>query len=210
MSLRNFIKRQMSWTLAAAAVLCARSAMAQIIINFDENGHGTVAVPGAVPQPLVSLGNITDPFDPTNGLKPLAYSLVGTIPNLVPIDGDINLIEPPAITPPNISDLLRFEHGLLVVYSDVDPSDIPPSLADVGIPALRQQNLRNLLEMGPESGPNGLFGYTPNAGDPGVLPAAIGAAVYNFTSDPPPVPEPATAGLLIVGGCAMLLRRRRR
>jgi hypothetical protein len=94
----------------------------------------------------------------------------------------------------------------LYVYSDSpEPGEINPPLADVGIPSIFQGNNLSLLETGPESGPNGLFGYVPVAGQPGFNLAPPGAATYNFTSD---TPEPASLVLLSVGMAALSLRRR--
>src|SRR3989442_1192657 len=54
-----------------------------IVVNFDENGNGSVQFAGAV-SVLPSLGNIVDPFDPGSGIKPLAYNLSAVI-GLVPV-----------------------------------------------------------------------------------------------------------------------------
>ncbi len=199
-------------TLSAAIasltlVLGARSAMAQnaITINFDENGNGQIQAPGAAPLPLISLGNITDPTDPGNGLQPLAYDISGSLPGLIPTDGDINLFEPQNTGV--LSDLLRFTHGLVLVYSDLpEPGEFPVPAADVGLPGARQPNLLNLIETGPEAGPNGMFGYAPGTGQPGEISAPT---VYNFLSDPA-VPEPTSLALVGLGASVLLLRRRRR
>src|SRR5579872_3746969 len=90
---RNRIKRQILLGSVMGLGVCASSATAQLTINFDETGNGTVQNPGGVPVPLISLGNVTDPFDPGNGLQPLGYSIVGTT-GVAPTDGDINLFEP--------------------------------------------------------------------------------------------------------------------
>jgi hypothetical protein len=193
--------------VAAAAMLLtllSRSSNAQITVNFDETGVATWQQPGSVPIPIQSLGNIVDPFDPNSGIKPLAYNLVA-VTGAAPIDGDILLSEP---VPPGggPSDLLRFYHGLLMVYSDKDPNDIPPSLADVGIPtSFQTTNGLNLLENGPEAGPNGLFGYTPSGGQPGMFSAPV---TYNFTSDPASTPEPGALALIPFAAMAMFRRRR--
>jgi hypothetical protein len=193
-------------TASMAMLLGAGSAMAQAFtVNFDEFGNGTIQAPGAAPATLVSLGNVTDPVDPGNGLQPLGYSIVTSIPGLVPTDGDINLFEPQ--TAGQLSDLLRFTHGMLLVYSDLpEVGEFPVPPADVGLPTIRQPNLINMQETGPEAGPNGMFGYAPGPGQPGEISAPI---VYNFLSDPA-VPEPTGLALIGLGaGIALLARRRR-
>ena len=202
MSLRNLILRRLM-LLALALLFCVGSARGQtIIFNFDEKGIGTVQSNAANPPiPLISLGNVPDLFDPGNGMQPLAYNIVGTL-GTAPIDGDITLFDPQntAIQ----SDLLRFYHGFLYVYSDLAEPGDPQSAADVGLPVLRQQNAISLFETGVEPGPNGLYGYTPAAGGPGEVSAP---SVYNFTSDQA-VPEPNSLALL--GLSAFLLLRRKR
>ena len=194
--------------LAAASIFCAVSAQA-ITINFDEFGNGTAqSTAGSIPLP--SLGNQIDPVDPTNGLTPLVYNLVA-VTGVLPTPGDVDLMEPPLATGVH-SDLLRFTpNGLLIVYSDQEAGVADPALADVGFPqtGFRQRPDLVLPETGPEIGPNGLFGYTPNPGDPGFLPVPPGQAVYNFLSDPA-VPEPASASLFVASGISALAMRRRK
>jgi hypothetical protein len=206
---RNLLHRmQLLLGVVIAVGYCARSVQAQFTITFDENGKGIIQNTAGNQQPLPSLGNIPDPFDPGNGLNPLAYNLAAVIPGVVPFDGDIDLYEPPAATGV-LSDLLRWTHGLLLVYSDRAESGETPDLADVGLPTARQQPLLSLPETGPENGLNGLFGYTPNAGDPGFYPVPPGPVTYNFISDRA-VPEPATCLLFVCGSLGLALSRRRR
>jgi len=192
----------------ASSFVALRSAQAAFTVNFDENGKGTVVTPGGVSFPLTSLGNQTDPVDPTNGLKPLIYSLPSTT-GVAFTQGDANVFE---VTSPNTgpSDLLRWTNTastgpLLIVYSDRAESGELPDLADVGIPTLRQPLTITLEETGPENGINGVFGYTPTPNQPGGVPAPVGPATYNFTSD---VPEPTS--LAALGVTAFMLLRRRR
>ena len=185
------------------------------VFTFDENGHGTVTHPDGSVVPLISLGNQPDPFDPGNGLRPLAYELAGTGTGAGQgaVQGDVNVLEGDP-TQGRISDLLRWVNNspqgpLLLVYSDTDEPG-SPDLADVGLPNFRQNNQITLPETGPESGPNGLYGYPPGTSMPGfLLGAGTVATVYNFTSDAA-VPEPASVSALFILGGALLLRRHRR
>ena len=67
---RKFIMLRMLGGLIMLLMFGASPAKAQFTINFDEYGNGTIQVGGGV-IPLQSLGNITDPFDPGSGIKPL-------------------------------------------------------------------------------------------------------------------------------------------
>jgi hypothetical protein len=197
-----------------AVIFCARPVMGQgIVINFDENGNGSVQFAGAV-SVLPSLGNIVDPFDPGSGIKPLAYNLSAALGVTPVTPGDVDVVEPPVAIGQH-SDLLRWtfstaNQALLLVYSDLPESgELNPPLADVGIPLARQPNNIILPETGPETGPNGLFGYVPAPGNPGFIPAPPGPATYNFLSDPQ-IPEPASFAIFGLAAGVILLRRRRR
>src|SRR5882724_7257655 len=98
MRTRNFKTACLLLALTFAVTLCARSALGQgIVVNFDENGNGSVAFGGAV-SVLPSLGNIVDPFDPGSGIKPLAYNL-GAVVGAIPFSpGDVDVVEPPLAT----------------------------------------------------------------------------------------------------------------
>src|SRR5438093_12432444 len=109
------IMRHVLLGLTIALLFCASSAMAQFTINIDEYGNGFVQTATGGTIPIPSLGNVVDPFDPASGIMPLGYNLVGTIPGIVAFDGDVILSEPQNPTTP--SDLLRWTHGLLLVYS---------------------------------------------------------------------------------------------
>src|SRR5437016_14161508 len=104
-------RRHILLGLTIALLLCARSAMAQFVVNFDEKGTGTVQTASGNTIVLQSLGNVVDPFDPASGIMPLGYNLVATIPGVVASDGDVLLSEPQSTTGPTY--LLRWTHGRL-------------------------------------------------------------------------------------------------
>jgi hypothetical protein len=191
---------------ACLTTVAARTASAQTI-TFDENGKGTIVRGGAI-LPLISLGNQPDPLEPT--LKPLTYDLTASGATSPVVRGDVRIFDVTA-TAAELSDVLRFlPDGRLLVYSDLPEAGEVTALADVGFPTTRQDNTINRPESGPEAGPNGLFGYIPTPNEPGFFAnAAGGGPTYNFLSDAA-TPEPHSAALLAIGGCAALARRRRR
>jgi hypothetical protein len=208
MNARRYITVVVVFVAMLLAMLLARVAGASVI-TFNENGQGTIQLNSGAVIPLVPLGNIPDPVDPTNGLLPLVYDLAGSVglASTPPVPGDMNVLEQPLGTPP--SDLLRWTpNGLLVVYSDRPEPGETPDLADVGLPALRQTNLITRVEVGPENGLNGVFGYAPTPNQPGFFTNSTGdTPTYNFISD---TPEPATAGVASIAGLALLRRHRGR
>ena len=152
-----------------------------------ENGNGYIRpAPVGDPVPLIVLGNMTDPVDPTNGLRPLIYDLANSpvFGGQAPVAGDVVLTEandPHTAT----SDLLRFtSQGLLVIYSDLPEPGELNGLADVGIPMLRQSNIVTLVE----ASLDGFPGYTPTAEQPGfIVLAPFPSTTYDFIGN---LPEP--------------------
>ena len=208
MSASNLKSIRVLLGLLIVMLFVARSAKAQIKIDFDEFGKGTATNPNGLVTPLPPVFGAPDPVDP--GAPPtLSYNLAAVFPGQVPQDGDIELFEPGS--PTNLlSDLLRWSHGLLFVYSDKPEAGDPnPAPADVGLSTIRQQPLLSFVETGTETTTNGLFNYTPFPGQPGAFNAAAGPVVYNFTSDSA-VPEPASFALVTLGVGVLLLRRPKR
>jgi hypothetical protein len=186
-----------------AGLVSAGTAYCQtpVLINlyFDENCHGLInGFAGTQPLPCSMMA---DP-GPGGLANALFYNLISP-PGLVA--GDLLVNEPGN----GLSDLLRFNPTLngggVFVYSDVEPGDPKPDLADIGFPTAFNTNQLAVLEVGPE-GNNGII-YQPVAGQPGFVAGAAAPVVYHFASD---APEPATAGFLLLGGAAMLLINRRR
>jgi len=205
MFLQNSIQRYFLVGATLILALCVRSSRAQnsVVVNFDEQGIGTVLFPGTTPITLTTLGNVVDPFDPGSGLHPLAYNIVG-ITGVAPTDGDVLVLEP-TTSPQGLSDLLRFENGVLYVYSELPEPGEGTQLADVGLPSLFQANQISEFETGPEPGLNGLFNYAPTAAQPGSLSFPV---TYNFVSDPASTPEPSSLALIPFGALTLLRRRR--
>jgi hypothetical protein len=174
-------------------MISARFAAAQFVVDFDENGHGTV-------------NGATMAF--TTG--PLRYQFPGG--GLTP--GDVVVTETPVGTNQTDSDILQFDaNGGISVFSDLEAGETPPfDLADVPATAfpIPPSGSPIFPETDPSGGPaieggiNGLFNYAPVPGMPGSLPTG-GQIIYNFTSD---VPEPGSICLLAVGASALMLRRR--
>ena len=214
----NFIKSHMkTGVLVNLLMLAFVAATARAgIINVDEFGNGTFqATAGGPAQPFPTLGNIVDPLDPFNGLLPLGYDLTPLIspPGLTP--GDVNLFELGTNGTVIQSDVVRFvaPNNWMVIYSDrADPGEVPIPLADVGFSTtgVVQPNAVSIFETGPETGPNGLFNYTPAPGQPGFAVDLFGQAVtYNFLSDGA-VPEPTSLAVFALIASPFLLMRPRR
>lgn len=198
------MRKPISKTILAAAVLCAGLSAAQlpiVVISVDENGHGTLAFQSQG-STLTSNGVMKADPGPGGRSSALTYSLLGP-PSLVA--GDLVLSEPGGDA---LSDIIRFNPlntdtqypASLVFYSDnLDGSD---SLANTGFPASLYTNVVRATEVGVE-GSNG-FTYTPTDGQPGFV--AGFNVTYDITSDA--VPEPASASLVVLAGALLLAGRR--
>jgi hypothetical protein len=198
------------FAIAIFAIAGLAKGQAMPVVTFDETGKGQV--PGG---PAPNMPGFMSP-DPTTGIITLTYDLQASL-GLAPVPGDI-LISEPNNTQQPISDLLRFSpNGFLFVYSDLDPSELPPPpgtiTADVGLPPNPFANpygnsVGPIPEMGLPGFPynddaNGLFGYVAAPGTPGAI-VGDGPVQYNFTSD---VPEPASFGVLGLGLLGLMKRR---
>ena len=185
------------FALGLTATVAATTALGQTnIITVDEFGLGTFNG-----NPLPS-GIATEPF---SGMATLTYTLP-----IAGVRGDIVLMEPP-VASGVVSDVIRFDGTFhLYFFSDFTPGSItdpPDSPADVGLPPNPLPPVLTFAETGPESGPNGLFGYVPGPNDPGADPAGT-AVSYNLISD---IPEPGSLALLVcgLGACGLANWRRK-
>ena len=159
--------------LAVLFVGAVASAQAQdsFIVNFDENGNGSISTNSAAFVPLQG-GLAPDPSQ--GGSLALMYPLPFTV-----VPGDVQIFEPNSNSPIE-SDGLRFTNNCggtvfapapaqcMYYYSETEASG-SQDLADTGLPTTFSG--ASVLEVGPE-GANG-FTYT------------AGSATYNGISDTP-------------------------
>jgi hypothetical protein len=140
------------------------------VLNFDENGNGSVSVNGGpfVPSP----GFIG--VDPSTGLTTLIYQL----PNQVG-PGEVLVRDADGTFGDAINFFNAGGNGFMAFYSDVSALDPKDSLADVGVPILTNFFVD---EVGPE-GDNHFDYVIPNDN------------AYHGISDSLAVPEPATLAL---------------
>jgi hypothetical protein len=152
--------------------------------SLDENGNGFLSGGS-----LVGFSNGTLQREPRSGQTTLYYNL-GTGMNMA---GDIALYELPSHA---TNDLLRFDgQGGVYFFSDREPGEPNPDLADVSLLPATQPGTLFLDEIGPE-GNNGAF-YTPAPGQPGFdTSGTFPGLTYHFISD---VPEPAAPALFLFG-----------
>src|SRR5262245_32525772 len=166
------------------------TALGQPFIRVDE--YGTMLING-LPGPPGVIG-----VEPISGLPTLCYQLP------FPVNpGDVLLIEPQQTN--LLSDIIRFTGNQMYFFSDHSTNEPPEPgvLADGPLPPIITPFVA-FTEVGPEAGPNGLFGYTPGPGGIGGSPGAPGMT-YDFISDGR-VPEPSSValvgfGTLIALGC---------
>jgi len=166
-------------------------AQVQWFVTLDEYGNGTayngiatLPVPGVLAQ------------DPSGGIA--GNVLLYTLPFNFPAGsvGDYLLLEPPNYA--SVSDVVRFwapagaGGNQVIFYSDQDDPVLAP--ADTGIPVRFLQLAVPLQEGGFEGGYQAVT-HSAISGDPGYIGSGLGN--YTFISD---VPEPASFGLMILGG----------
>lgn len=197
-------KTKIMLAMAGISAFVVTTAFAQPFPNeiwtIDENGPALLGPsPGA--GGLVGYSNGEYKPDPISGIVGWYYPLAGT-PS---VPGDVVLLESqsPSGAP---SDLLRFDGtGGVYFFSDEDG----PPFDNADVPVMPQPiNPVVLNEVGPE-GNNGAF-YVPLPGQPGFDTSGVFPGIqYNIISDSP-VPEPASAALLLAGAGLWLLNAARR
>jgi hypothetical protein len=188
------------------AFLRAQAARADVVVIFDEYGHGSyfdLNRNKSGPIPVSS-----SPNGPVAG--PLTYDLSGIGLPALPANGVIALFDGGNQT--NIQDYVQFKDGFIIVYSKLDEADNPPTLADQFAFPTNLTPDKTLAETVrfPEA-IDGFFDYAPNtAADPGFLPGLGGPGDYTFYSDGLfTVPEPRSVVLVGLIALVVLIRVRR-
>jgi len=157
--------------------------------TFDENGNASVQI----------FSSSSGTYGPPTVVKPIVGDsfLTWTLPERV-VPGDVSFAEPPATActgASNCSDGLRFTTttggSTITFFSDIEPGEKSPPLADTGFPAGFDFTSFQEMEVGPEKGPNG-FTFIAGPGDPNVT------NVYVGLSDPA-VPEASTWAMMMIG-----------
>jgi len=108
--------------LGFTSALVAVSSIAQPVVTIDENGHGRVTSAGNPIGTPLSFGVAPDPF---NGIPTLFYVLPWAVQA-----GDVLVTE---FQSPTNSDLLRFAGNQVWVFSELEPGEPNPDLADTPV-----------------------------------------------------------------------------
>ena len=162
--------------IITASVCLATSALADITIDENGNGIGTIGRGFLAPDP-----------GPGGLLSVLTYLLP-----FAGVQGDVLMSSVETDFGRVVFDVIRFNgNGTVLFYSDNVP--VSDSLGDTpSPPGALYANQITIAEVGPEGNNAGI--YTPLAGQPGFVPGA--AQRYNFVSDGA-VPEPSAVVLLV-------------
>lgn len=178
-------KTTISFLAPVAFVMCFAMSASASTINLDENGHGTI---NGTPLSFTATG--TNPLVP-HQTPVLTYTLP-----FAGIAGNVELFISPTAAPDAV---IQFTGSSTVIfYSAVPGTD----LADKYSPPIFPFAVPNTVRLFTESRP-GVFTFTPSSGQPGF---DVSAPTYNFivSTVTPTVPEPASVGLLLLGGLALL------
>jgi hypothetical protein len=160
--------------------------------TLDENGHATLTYQSSTLSSVTGILQV----EPLSGITGLYYNL--GVPSQ---QGDLLMLEPTAF---ETNDMLRFDgHGGVYFFSDLEPNESNPDLADVPqIPLVIQGNSAVIMEVGPE-GNNGAL-WTPPPGFAGDDTSGLYPGIqYNIISD---IPEPASVSLLLAGAAVWRIK----
>lgn len=187
------MRRFTSFWSASIVVICSIAIGSAATITIDENGNGNI---NGTPLPFSATG--TNPVPPSQ-TPVLTYTLP-----FAGVAGNVLLIEPETGIP---GDVLQFSgNGTVIFYSKTD-SD---ALAERFQPPIFPFPVHNSIKLSETvSGvTDGAF-YTPTANQPGF---DASTPTYHFISDlsTATVPEPASVGMLFLGGAVLLIKRFRR
>src|SRR5262245_51222263 len=187
---RTLMSRPSHVVILASALLAApiSTAQGQVQISFDENGHG-MGPAGPLPFGV-------------NASPPLAFQTLFYVLPFQVAPGDVLLFENPQHT--LVSDMIRFSGNQVFFFSDKEPGETNPDLADVDLIPNPTLGFVSLDETPFTEGNNGAV-YTPVAGGPGDPGFPV---QYTIMSDV--VPEPPAFALAGLGGVLLTLTLGRR